>query len=93
MVSSGRYLPKMLIGRFLCEHLYDTRNPGELVSAIESAIQPRAWDDYSNFREVFSMKTWRVLRRNLTKPRLITELDLFVTRNDREEFWNEFLTG
>jgi len=87
--SSGRYLPKPALGRFLCVHLAAMNDPGPAVAAFESEISPRSWDDYSNFADLFSMGTWKILRPRLTNPRVLTQLDLFVTGRDREEFWNE----
>ena len=57
---------------------------------IERGIAPRAWDDYSNFREAFSMKSWPLLRGSFTKAAIVTELDHFVTEDDRSEFWRWF---
>lgn len=88
--SSSRYLPKTLIGHFLCEHLHEVERPEEVVQAIEASIKPKSWDDYSTFDDIFSMNNWIILRRHVTKLRLLTELDLFVTRRDREQFWAEF---
>jgi len=88
--STGRHLAKTALARYLVDRLAEVEDPGAVVKAIEAHIPPRSWSDYSNIRAVFSMKTWPVLRRHLVGPRLISELDLFVTSTDRREFWSEF---
>ena len=89
--STERYLPKTVAGHFLCVHLDHLPDPARIVSAIETDIPPRAWDDYRNFHEVFSMESWKTVRRLLTHPRIITELDRFVTRHNRTAFWSAFI--
>lgn len=87
--SSERYLPKVKVAHFLCEHLDECVDPPSVVRAIEQ-MPPRSWDDYSNFQEVFSLKTWPTMRRLLARPEVVNELDRFVTYHDRRGFWWRF---
>jgi hypothetical protein len=88
--TTERYLEKMVIARYLIARLDSLPRPETIVSAIEASVTPRSQSDYSNFRGAFSMRTWTILRRCLTQPRLMSELDLFVTATDREVFWTTF---
>jgi hypothetical protein len=87
--STERYLARTSAGHFLCEHLPHMPDPIGVVRAIERDIPPRAWDDYSNFQQVFAQQSW-TLRGLLTHPRIISELDRFLTRQNRRAFWRAF---
>lgn len=88
--TTEEYLSRMTVAQFLCEHIDALHDPARAVAAIEAHLPPRAWDDYSNFQDVFSLRTWRCLHPLLTHPRIITEHQRFVTRHDRREFWRAF---
>jgi hypothetical protein len=90
--STGLILARTRAAGFVCEHLHELGDScaAEVAGMIERGIAPRAWDDYSNFREAFSMKSWPLLRGSFTKAAIVTELDHFVTEDDRSEFWRWF---
>jgi hypothetical protein len=90
--STGLFLARTRAAGFVCEHLHELGEAcaAQVAGMIERGIAPLAWDDYSNFRQAFSMKSWPLLRRSLTKAGIVTELDHFVTEADRCEFWRWF---
>jgi hypothetical protein len=90
--STGLFLPRTRAAGFVCEHLHALGEgcAAEFAGMIERGIAPLAWDDYSNFRQAFSMKSWPLLRCFLTKAGIVTELERFVTEADRTEFWRWF---
>ncbi len=88
--TTEQYVTRLTMARILCEHINVLTDPTHVVATIEAHVAPRAWDDYSNFQEVFSMRHWRCFRALLTHPRIITEHERFVTRHDRHAFWNVF---